>query len=250
MFILSGESTNQNFQKKVALNTYIHTYCPLLTRKNHKELKSSGYWTEAIKGGERKGWRNTHSPPKKNPGKWKALYNRVGRKIHSFAYKLQRQVLHNNNTRRAQYGNENADTKEKYGSLVFASLGWVPPPPLTYLLVVLKSGGGEKTLTKNKTKKISRCKDQDFKITILYIFSKRLKLRSKHTLPLSWASHWVLLRIDTTKKHTHTHTHTHTHEREGGACQKKKKKKKKKVMVAVAVAGWLPEYRGRNPKVG
>lgn len=50
---------------KISCFEYIHTYCPLLTHKNHKELKSSDYWTEAIKGGERKGWRNTHSPPKK-----------------------------------------------------------------------------------------------------------------------------------------------------------------------------------------
>jgi hypothetical protein len=28
-------------------------------------LKSSAYWTEAIKVGERKGWRNTHPPQKK-----------------------------------------------------------------------------------------------------------------------------------------------------------------------------------------
>ncbi len=43
-----------------------------------------------------------------------------------------------------------------------------------------------------------------------------------------------------------THTHTITQKRRW-VCQKKKKKKKKKVMVVV---GWLPEYRGRNPKVG
>jgi hypothetical protein len=108
MFILSGESTTQNFQKKSCfeyVRTYIHTYCPLLTHKNHKELKSSDYWTEAIKGGERKGWRNTHSPPKKNPGKWKTLYNRVVERS-TVAYKLPRHVLHNDSTRRAQYGNE------------------------------------------------------------------------------------------------------------------------------------------------
>lgn len=76
MFILSGESTTQNFQKKVALNTYIHIahYWHIKTTMNWKaqitELKPLREEKEKVE--------EIHtSPPKKNPGKWKALYNRV-----------------------------------------------------------------------------------------------------------------------------------------------------------------------------
>jgi hypothetical protein len=70
MFILSGESTNQNFKKKVALNTYIHTahYWPIKTTK---------YWkaqiTELKPLREEKGKvEEIHTPPpKKKPRKMK-----------------------------------------------------------------------------------------------------------------------------------------------------------------------------------